>query len=87
MGLLDKSTSRCSAIHIAAGRFIVPIANIPQNVPTYEGAYSVGAGFFAEVKIARREVNHSPLSRAEAKNEWSHTAAPPPNILSLHGQL
>jgi hypothetical protein len=32
------------------------------------------SGFFAEFKAAGREVNHSPLSHAEAKNERSHNS-------------
>jgi hypothetical protein len=33
--------------------------------------------FFPEIKRSGREVNHSPLSSAEFKNEWSYTSTPP----------
>ena len=34
-------------------------------------------GSFLEVKRSGREVNHSPPSSADVKNEWSCTSAPP----------
>jgi hypothetical protein len=41
----------------------------------YRGALSLG------VKRPEREVDHSPPSSAEVKNEWTYTSAPP----ILHG--
>jgi hypothetical protein len=54
---------------------------VPQNIRTVSGAhpasYSVGTGFFfLGVNRPWREVDHSPPSTAELKNEWSHTSAP-----------
>jgi hypothetical protein len=40
---------------------------------------------FPEAKRPRREVNRSPASSAEAKNDWSYTSAPPPPQMRLHG--
>ena len=33
--------------------------------------------FFAGGKLPARETDHSPLSRAEVKNEWCYTYTPP----------
>jgi len=39
----------------------------------------MGTGVLSlEVKGPRREVDHSPPSNAEVKNEWSYTSTPPP---------
>ena len=34
-------------------------------------------GFFSACKVAGHEVNHSPQSSDEVKNEWKYTATPP----------
>ena len=36
----------------------------------------MSTGSFPEVKRSRSEVNHSPPSSAEVKNEWSYTPTP-----------
>jgi hypothetical protein len=33
--------------------------------------------FFSGIKRPERDVNHSPPSRAEFRNDWSYTATPP----------
>jgi hypothetical protein len=38
-----------------------------------------------EIKRPVREVNHSPVSSAKVKNEWSHTSTPP-YMTSRRGQ-
>jgi hypothetical protein len=38
--------------------------------------------FFPGVKRPRRDVDHSPLSTAEVKKEWSYTSAP---LYALYG--
>ena len=41
-------------------------------------SYSRGTGVFSRVvKRPRREVDHSPPSSAEVKNEWRDTSTPP----------
>lgn len=38
-------------------------------------SYSMGTGFFSpKVKRSAREVDHSPSSSSEVKNEWSYTS-------------
>ena len=39
---------------------------------------------FSEVKRPGHDVNHSPLSSNEVKNEWSYTSTPP---VHLHGEI
>jgi hypothetical protein len=36
-----------------------------------------GLGIFPGVQWPRREVNHTPSSHAEIKNEWSYNFTPP----------
>jgi hypothetical protein len=43
-------------------------------------------GSFPEVKWPEREVNHSPPSSAEVKNEWSFTSIPPLRFMALTGK-
>jgi hypothetical protein len=50
----------------------------PTHLPTPWVSGAVSSG----VKRPRREVNHSALSSAEARNEWSYFSAPP---VCLHG--
>jgi len=39
---------------------------------THPACYSAGTGdYFPETKVAELEGNHSPLSKAEVKNEWN----------------
>jgi hypothetical protein len=43
---------------------------------------SLQRGSLSGIKWSQREVNHSPPSGAEVKDEWSHTSNPP---TCLHG--
>jgi hypothetical protein len=53
-----------------------------QNVQTGSGAQPVGTEILSRVKRPGRDVDHSPPSNAEVKNEWSSTSTAP---TCLHG--
>jgi hypothetical protein len=61
---------------------------LPNNVQTGSGArcYSMGNGGFARwVKRLELEVDHSPLSSVQAKNEWSYIFTPAICLYGMHG--
>ena len=61
-------------ILVVSRDFFFSKTSIPTLGPTHPIEWS--SRFFPEVKRSGREVNHSPLSSAEVKNEWSCTSAP-----------
>ena len=61
--------------------------SLPQNVQAgsraHQDSYSVWTGLFP----GGRDVDHSPPSNAEVRNEWSYTSAPLYAFLEWTGQL
>ena len=53
--------------------------NVKTGISAHPAPYSVGTGHHCR---PQRDVNHSPQSIAEVRNEWSDTSAPP---IGLHG--
>jgi len=66
---------------MASSFFLLKIVHTGSGA--YPISYSVGTGFLLRgLKKSGREINHSPQSCAEFKNEWSYTSASP---MCLHG--
>jgi hypothetical protein len=55
--------------------------------PTHPSIQCVPAALSPGVKWPGREVDHSPPSNAEVKNEWSYTSTPPIPTWCAQGQL
>jgi hypothetical protein len=53
-----------------------PLRNIQTGSRTHTAWYSVGFGVCPVAKRSRKDVNNSPPSITEFKNEWSYTSAP-----------
>ena len=59
------------------------LQNIQTGHEAHPPSYSMGTGILLRgVKRPGRDVNHALPPRADVKNEWSHTFAPP---ICLHG--
>jgi hypothetical protein len=64
------------------GIFLFITASRPALGPTQPAIQWVPGALSVGVKRQGREVDHSPASSAEVKNEWSYTSTP---LLSLNG--
>jgi hypothetical protein len=58
------------------GIFLFTTASIPALVATQPPIQWVPGALSPEVKWPGREADHSSLSNAEVKNEWSYTSIP-----------
>jgi hypothetical protein len=69
--------------HVSGGYAVLnAVFHTLQNIQTGSGAHPVSLSMCTGVKQLRYEVNHSPASSAEVKNEWSYSSNPP---VCLHG--
>jgi len=64
------------------GIFLFTTASRTAFGPTQPPIQWVPGSISLDVKHQKREVDHSPPSSAEFKNEWSYTSTPP---IHLHG--
>jgi hypothetical protein len=62
--------------------FLFVTTSRPALGPTQLPIQSVSGALSLGVKRSGREVDYSPPSNAEVKNEWSYTSTPP---MRLHG--
>jgi hypothetical protein len=53
------------------------LQNVLKGSGAHPASYSMVTAVLTVAKLLGHEVNHSPPSTAEVKNEWSYTSTPP----------
>jgi len=85
MGVSDVSEIEDCEQLLGAGARYFSLPSVEAGlVPVQPTAYSV---LFPVVKWPERNADHSPLSTAEIKNEWSYFFAPSYTFIAFTGKL
>jgi hypothetical protein len=68
-------------------KFNPHLQNIQSDSSTYSYSYSMGTGVLPPGMLQRRKTDHSPLSSAEVKNEWSYSSTPTYGFVACRGTM